>query len=73
MKANIMERFIVIISGVLLLYYYFKNKHRAVERFYYKKSAVLFLTLELSYFVIMVSFFFNLRYILEGLLKRFNR
>lgn len=54
-------------SGVILLYYYYHNKDRRIERYLLRKNKKLFITLQFSYFVLMLSLVFSSRFIIYEL------
>jgi hypothetical protein len=59
-----MNILIIIISGSALMYYYLHNQNREIERFYYKKHKALYGVLQIVCFIIMISFFYNMRFII---------
>ncbi len=56
---------ITVCAGLALLIFYFKNKDRRIERYFYNNKKELFLLLQLSYFILIVSFAFNSRFLMS--------
>ena len=61
---------IIVFSAVCLTYFYFKNSARRIERYYLKNDKGLFVLLEVTIFVLVVSIMFNIRHIIVEFLKK---
>jgi hypothetical protein len=51
-------------SGAILLYFFYHNKGRKIERYFLKNNKRLFLVLQLSYFILILSLVFNIRFVI---------
>jgi hypothetical protein len=60
---------ITVCAGITLLIFYFKNKDRRIERYFHKNNKELFLLLQLSYFILIVSFAYNSRFLMSKILS----
>jgi len=53
---------IAVITGAVLLFYYFQNKDRRIERFFIRKDKKMFILLQTTYLVLVLSLMLNIRY-----------
>ncbi len=51
--------------GMVLLFFYFKNENKNVERFLFKKNKKLYYALTVSYFILMVSLVYNIKFVIN--------
>jgi hypothetical protein len=63
---------IIVVTGAVLLFYYFMNKGGRIERFYIRNDKQLFVMLQTSYFILLLSLSLNIRYIMGEWLEKFS-
>lgn len=57
-------------SGIILLYFYFHNKNRRIERYLIKHKKEYYIILELCYFILLLSFIYNVRFVVYDFVAR---
>ena len=73
--------FIVVLTSAVILYFHFNNSYRKIERYYYNTDKNLFVLLEISLLIMVISLMFNLRHVIllfilpwqKRLLKKLSR
>lgn len=55
--------FISIVSGITLLVFYHANHYKRMERYFYHTNKYLYITIEVTYYILFISFVYNTRFI----------
>lgn len=61
--------FISIVSGITLLVFTEYNEYKRVERHFYKTDKILYILLEICYYLTFISFVYNSRYLAYQAIK----
>ena len=67
---NYLEYILVLVAAIPVAFYYFSNHNRVVEKYYYKNNYPIFILLQISFFILMISIILNIRYILKPLYQK---
>jgi hypothetical protein len=52
-------------AGIILLYYFYHNNDKKIERYFLRHKKGLFVLLQITYFILIITVIFNTRYVIS--------